>query len=152
MQIFVKSLDNSSIPFIIDSTSTPSSLRNQITENTGIRNFRLSYQGKELGYSEEDKLVNVLQRDCNVWLSIRLPGGGPKKRCTHRTSTTEQCSSQALRLTGECSLCLSIFCATHRLPEHHNCTGLDVAKETAWKENKEKLEREATGVSKLVGA
>jgi len=150
MQIFIRT-PTSSLPFSIDSTSTTSSLCSNITQTTGLTDFHLSYQGKELSVlPPSTPLTSFLERDANVWLSLRLPGGGPKKRCAYRLTATEQCSSQAMRLVGECSHCSATFCGRHRLPEDHNCSGLDGAKENAWKENKEKLEKEATGSGKMV--
>ena len=67
---------------------------------------------------------------------FRLRGGGPKKRCGCYITTTERCSSAAVRksfhrnvflvlcltltllagIVGDCSFCDVSFCGRHRLP------------------------------------
>lgn len=61
----------------------------------------------------------------------------------------ERCSSAALRMVGDCPRCDKSHCSAHRLPENHNCPALAGFRKKAFDENRAKLEKEATHVSKI---
>ncbi|KDQ18098.1 hypothetical protein BOTBODRAFT_104426 [Botryobasidium botryosum FD-172 SS1] len=70
-----------------------------------------------------------------------------KRRC--QLQGPSPCNSAVLRLVGSCPHCQASFCGTHRLPEHHFCTGLQECRQQAFDMNKEKLERERTVANKM---
>ena len=39
------------------------------------------------------------------------------------------CSGKKLKLIGKCSYCSLIFCKNHRLPETHECIGIQECKD-----------------------
>ncbi|TDL27376.1 hypothetical protein BD410DRAFT_782465 [Rickenella mellea] len=73
-----------------------------------------------------------------------------KKRCQLQAETP--CNSAALRIAGDCTLCKSSFCSSHRLPEHHDCTFMQDCRQQAFQRNKDKLESERTVASKMAMA
>jgi hypothetical protein len=77
-----------------------------------------------------------LQDGQTIMVTMRMPGGAPKKRCQKA-----DCSVPALRGL-DCSLCAGHFCAKHRLLEQHACSGLASAKEELRRQNRETLEQQ----------
>lgn len=70
---------------------------------------------------------------------------GIKTRCSFVGPTGDKCKQIAQRIVGDCSSCGgNKFCASHRLPENHQCASLDVVKAAARHANGEKLMSEAT--------
>jgi predicted nucleic acid binding AN1-type Zn finger protein len=49
------------------------------------------------------------------------------------------CKRKIAIIIGECTYCKKKFCATHRLPETHDCTAMDVCHQTAFDINAAKL-------------
>ena len=52
----------------------------------------------------------------------------PKKiRCTFKVAGQSEpaCKEAAQRMFGDCGFCSGHYCAKHRLPEDHRCSGLE---------------------------
>ncbi|KAK8049418.1 hypothetical protein PG994_011148 [Apiospora phragmitis] len=52
----------------------------------------------------------------------------PKKiRCTFKVAGQSEpaCKEAAQRMFGDCGFCSGHYCAKHRLPEDHKCSGLE---------------------------
>lgn len=207
MQLFVRNLDGSSASF---TTSSLADLAGQISSRFDLdpSSTRLSYGSRAVpssGSFADLAIPNYATLD----LSLRLVGGGPKKRCayvfaakpagstpiastsatpapaevsaseqTASTSTAvegqeaekneeeaaaapiaaevqvqepvvERCGSAALRMVGECPRCEKNYCGAHRLPEDHACPAMAGFRKAAFDENRNKLTKEATIVSKI---
>lgn len=56
----------------------------------------------------------------------------------------ENCKRKIALIIGDCKYCRTQFCAEHRLPEDHLCTGLSTCKKEHFDKNKIKLISEAT--------
>lgn len=61
------------------------------------------------------------------------------------------CKGKVAGLVGHCGLCSVSHCQKHRMPEAHDCTGLEKEKEESRKRQGEKTMKEATkGDAKMV--
>jgi predicted nucleic acid binding AN1-type Zn finger protein len=63
--------------------------------------------------------------------------GGVKGRCG-----VEECKKRPVLVVGDCKYCSGHFCADHRLPEDHACTGMDKCKTRSFQANESKLMHE----------
>ena len=52
------------------------------------------------------------------------------------------CKRKIAPVMGDCKYCVSSFCSTHRLPEDHQCIGLEKCRQTRFELNKTKLMKE----------
>ncbi|KAK6064729.1 AN1-type zinc finger protein [Seiridium cupressi] len=69
----------------------------------------------------------------------------PKKiRCK-----ADDCKEAVQRMFGDCGFCQRQFCAKHRLPEDHTCSGLDDCKKMAHEQNAAQLNQERTQTIKV---
>eukprot|EP00727_Mastigamoeba_balamuthi_P011675 m51a1_g713 hypothetical protein (1036) ;mRNA; r:417436-421771 len=59
-----------------------------------------------------------------------------------RKCACPDCNRKPAPIVGDCRYCLSKYCADHRLPEKHACTGLDVCKREHFDRNMDKLLQE----------
>lgn len=61
----------------------------------------------------------------------------------------DHCTSNQLRMVGDCQFCQGKFCSKHRLLENHNCSGLKVCKDKSYERNALKLQSEQIVTSKV---
>jgi predicted nucleic acid binding AN1-type Zn finger protein len=51
----------------------------------------------------------------------------------------ESCKCKGVMITGDCNYCKSNYCNKHRLPETHECSGLQKCKDVHFERNKATL-------------
>ncbi|KAH8202849.1 hypothetical protein TruAng_003012 [Truncatella angustata] len=69
----------------------------------------------------------------------------PKKiRCKHN-----ECKEAVQRMFGDCGFCQTQYCAKHRLPEDHSCSGLEAVRKAAHEQNANQLNQERTQTIKV---
>ena len=61
----------------------------------------------------------------------------------------DHCTSNQLRMVGDCQFCQGKFCSKHRLLENHNCSGLKICKDKSYERNALKLQSEQVVTSKV---
>jgi len=145
MQIYVRSpVGGSSIAIDLDPSAPDavSALQRAIAKRTDwdVAALRLSAHGREL---RDGDALDFLRAGSTIDANARLRGGAPKKRCSFKITPTEPCSNPALNIVGDCSKCEAKFCGRHRLPEDHACPQMETFRQSAFLENKAKLEKEA---------
>ncbi len=59
------------------------------------------------------------------------------------------CYKRAAPLIGDCSFCLSKFCAMHRLPESHTCACMNQCKQQQYDANRDTLMRNKCVASQI---
>lgn len=59
------------------------------------------------------------------------------------------CFKRAAPLIGDCSFCLSKFCAMHRLPESHTCACMNQCKQQQYETNRDTLMRNKCVASQI---
>jgi len=55
----------------------------------------------------------------------------------------EECKKKNAFIVGHCSYCSSDYCLAHRLPEQHKCNKIDLVRNIAISNLKEKLAKDA---------
>ncbi|KAK7908180.1 an1-type zinc finger protein [Apiospora marii] len=76
----------------------------------------------------------------------------PKKiKCTFKVAGQSEpaCKEAAQRMFGDCGFCSGHYCAKHRLPEDHKCSGLEDCRKESHDRNAAQLESERTQVIKV---
>ncbi|GAA5822082.1 hypothetical protein JCM10212_005206 [Sporobolomyces blumeae] len=137
-------------PSFSTDASNVSDLQYAVADRTAIpvEEQRLVYGSRQLVAGGQLADYGV-REGSTIGLALRLRGGAPKKRCGFYLTATDRCSQAAVRIVGDCNLCSTSFCSTHRLSEDHKCPNLASCKQAAFQQNKSKLESERTVGDKL---
>ena len=61
-----------------------------------------------------------------------------------------ECKAKKSLSVGHCKWCKLDFCSSHRLPEVHNCTGMNDCKKAANDNNTKKLKQHACCSNKVI--
>lgn len=106
------------------------------------QDFKLVHNGERLEPQDAkltDESIVILMSNNEV----------PKKKKSKKKCSFGNCSSNYLRMVGDCHHCNGRYCAKHRLLEDHICSGLQYCKDNAHEQNATKLQNERTISSRV---
>lgn len=151
MQIIVKLTNGSNYEISLPEDSSVGQLRDIATASAPAGSlsegtYKIVYSGKKL---EDEKTLTEVSISDNATVYLMSCVTARRRSNTKRKCSASRCTSQPLRMVGDCQYCSGKFCSKHRLLENHNCIGLQRCKEQYHERNALKLESEQTAASKV---